>query len=72
MKLTLPLAEMTLPEKINAMEEIWADISKTEREYSPPDWHGQILEERRRLAQSGEVGFTDWETAKRQIKARVA
>lgn len=72
MKVTLPLKEMTVSEKIRIMEEIWSDLSSAEERYSPPDWHDLILEERSRLAESGEVGFTDWETAKKQIKDRVS
>jgi hypothetical protein len=72
MKTALPLKEMTVSEKIGIMEEIWSDLSISSGEYSPPDWHGRILEERSRLIESGEVGFTDWETAKREIRDRVS
>lgn len=72
MKITLPLKDMTVSEKIGIMEEIWADLSSIREGYSPPDWHDRILEERARLAESGEVGFTDWETAKKQIKDRIS
>ena len=71
MKVTLPLKDMTISEKIGIMEEIWSDLATTGQAYSPPDWHGLILEERSRLVESGEVGFTDWDTAKRQIKDRL-
>ncbi|RLA38714.1 MAG: acyl-protein synthetase [Gammaproteobacteria bacterium] len=70
MKVSLPLQETTVSEKIGIMEEIWSDLSRTELGYSPPDWHGRILEERRKLGDSGEVGFTDWETAKKEINDR--
>ncbi len=72
MKVTLPLKQMTVSEKIGIMEDIWSDVSSTGGLYLPPEWHDRILEERVRLAESGEVGFTDWETAKRQIKDRVS
>jgi hypothetical protein len=72
MKVTLPLKEMTISEKIGIMEDIWSDLSSAKEGYSPPDWHDSILSERLRLAESGEVGFTDWETAKKQIKDRVS
>lgn len=72
MNVTLPLKEMTIAEKIGVMEDIWFDLSNSGKGYSPPDWHDRILEERARLAESGEVGFTDWETAKRQINDRVS
>ncbi len=72
MKVTLPLQEMTVSEKIEAMEAIWADLSKSDHGYTPPAWHEQVLEKRKRLAESGEVGFTDWETAKKEIKNRIS
>ena len=71
MKVSLPLKEMTLSEKIGMMEEIWSDLAGRQ-EYTPPDWHGRILEERAKLVESGAVGFTDWETAKDQIRNRVS
>lgn len=36
-----------------------------------PDWHGQILADRMRRVQAGEIGFTDWETAKQEIQNRI-
>lgn len=71
MKTVLPLKEMSVPEKIGAMEAIWADLAQSVPPYSPPNWHGRILAERKSLAESGEVGFTDWETAKKEIRDRI-
>jgi len=72
MKVKLPLDEMTISEKIGVMEEIWTDLSSPESVYSPPDWHGKVLEERRQLADSGDIKFTDWETAKKEIRDRTS
>jgi hypothetical protein len=72
MKISLPLNEMTISEKIGVMEEIWQDLSKAEDSDSPPEWHGRVLEERRLLAESGTVGFTDWDVAKQEIRDRVS
>lgn len=72
MKVTLPLKEMTVSEKIGIMEEIWSDLSSPGEGYTPPGWHSRVLGERLRLAESGEVGFTEWETAKKQIKDRIS
>ncbi len=44
---------------------------QTPNEIEPPEWHGQILAERKRLVESGEVGFSDWETAKQEIQNRI-
>ena len=72
MKTVLDLNDMTISETIAIMEEIWSHLSNTGDAYAPPDWHGRILEERSRLAHTGEVGFTNWETAKKQIIDRVS
>ncbi len=69
MTLTPSLEEMTLSEKIGLMEEIWTHLTKTSS-YAPPGWHAQIVAERRRLAEAGQAGFTDWETAKKEIRDR--
>lgn len=71
MKVTLPLREMSIAEKIAMMEELWSDLSSQTLEYASPDWHGQLLAERKRLAESGEIGFTDWEAAKQEIQDKI-
>jgi hypothetical protein len=48
------------------MEQIGDDISQSVPEFTPPDWHIQVLNERRKLEESGEIGFTDWEVAKKK------
>jgi hypothetical protein len=59
----LPLQEMTIPEKLQLMEALWADLSKTGAVQSP-EWHRGILEEREATVASGAAQFTDWEQAK--------
>jgi hypothetical protein len=64
MNATLPLEKMTVAEKLQAMEELWADLSRDESLESPA-WHGKILQER-----AGGKDFVDWETAKKQLRTR--
>ncbi len=56
---------MSLADKMQLMEELWADLSQGET--PSPDWHGEVLAERDRLIESGEEKFVDWETAKKQL-----
>ncbi len=72
MPITLPLKEMTLSDKIRAMEDIWANLSENEPNYSPPEWHGEVLKDRKRRLEAGEIGFTDWEVAKKEIREAVS
>ena len=65
MTVALPLEQMTVAEKLQAMEMLWADLSRDDALESPA-WHGEILRER-----AGEKIFVDWETAKRELRARL-
>lgn len=63
MSIELPLDKMTLADKLEAMELLWADISKMPDELLSPDWHREILEERHSLVKQGKLKFLDWEKA---------
>ncbi len=63
MSVDLPLDSMTLAEKLEAMEVLWADISRKPSELPSPDWHKGVLDERQRLVAEGKVEFLDWDTA---------
>ena len=65
MTVALPLKQMTIAEKLQAMEELWADLSRDEALDSPA-WHETVLRER-----AGENNFVEWEAAKQQLRARL-
>jgi Putative addiction module component len=65
MSATLPLEKMTVAEKLQAMEELWADLSRDEN-FESPSWHEEILKKR-----ANEINFVDWETAKEKLRARL-
>ncbi len=56
---------MTIAEKLRAMEELWADLSRDES-FESPAWHEKVLKDRTR-----QRDFVDWETAKKQLRARL-
>ena len=65
MNAALPLEKMTVAEKLQAMEELWADLSRDEN-FASPAWHGEVLKKR-----ANEKNFVDWETAKKRLRARL-
>jgi hypothetical protein len=71
MAVNLPLHEMSVEEKLQVMEAIWADLSREPNQVESPKWHQEVLEETERRVVSGEAVFTEWETAKRSIRDRV-
>jgi hypothetical protein len=68
MSIALPLDQMSMPEKLEVMESLWADLSRHPGELPPPDWHRSVLAGRKRLADEGELQFVDWDDAVAQLR----
>lgn len=67
MSITLPLEKMSVEEKLRVMESIWEDLCDTAASTITPDWHVNVLEERKAAVMSGEDEVLDWEAAKNRI-----
>ena len=72
MPVNLPLHEMTLQEKIALMELLWNDLARTPEAIESPAWHKTTLEERRQRLNEGKARFSDWETAKANIRNKLS
>ena len=71
MPFNLPLKDMTLQEKLAAMESLWEDLARTPEAIESPTWHKEVLEERLRLLAEGKTQFIDWETAKEALRKKL-
>jgi hypothetical protein len=71
MAIELQIDQMTLEEKLRAMEALWDDLCKRGA-VTMPQWHNDILDERQRLINEGEASFIDWESAKEEITERTS
>jgi hypothetical protein len=71
MSIDLPLDKMTLADKLEAMELLWADISRTPEKLPSPAWHGEVLAERRRLVEQGKLKFLEWDVAIAELRREV-
>ncbi len=72
MSLALQIKKMTRLEKLKTMEDLWADLSRDESKVKSPGWHEAALKETEQAVKSGKVKFTDWEVAKKQLRASLA
>jgi hypothetical protein len=68
----LPLKEMTLHEKLAAMEAFSEDLARSPESIESPAWHEEILDERRQRIADGKARFDDWKTAKVKICNKVS
>jgi hypothetical protein len=66
-----PLDEMTISDKLHAMEQIWGDLSRNPENVPSPNWHGEILKAREGRVKEGSSQFTDWAEAKEKIRNSV-
>jgi hypothetical protein len=71
MEAVLPLDQMTMAEKLRAMEVLWADLSRNADSFESPAWHGDVLRERDQRIAEGKESFVAWEDAKRQLRERL-
>jgi hypothetical protein len=69
--MNLPLKDMTLPEKLAAMELLWEDLASSPESIESPAWHKDTLDERRHRIAEGKAQFMDWETAKNEIRKKL-
>jgi len=68
MKVAIDLKAMTVPEKLDLMEAIWADLSKDDENIPVPDWHAQVLREREERLSRGEERLIDLDEVEKQLR----
>ena len=67
MKAVLPLDQMSIAEKLSAMEQLWEDLSRNADRVPSPAWHADVLAARERRAHEGKAKFVSLD----QMKSRV-
>lgn len=71
-RVDLPLFKLSVAQKLDLMETLWADLTRDEKNLKSPAWHKTVLKDREQAFTAGKVTVSDWEQAKRRIKKRVS
>jgi hypothetical protein len=71
MTVEIPVEQMTVEEKLRAMELLWENLRRDDNNIPVPQWHKDLLDRREQLIAEGKAHFEDWETAKRWIAEKV-
>ncbi len=58
---TLEIKKMSRIERLQAMEALWNSLIDEESEIKSPEWHRDILEERKRKIETGKAEFISLE-----------
>ena len=71
MAVDLPLTQMSLEDKIHALELLWSELSKTPEQVVSPAWHGEELHRRLQQLQDSTATFQNWASAIAELKAEL-
>jgi putative addiction module component (TIGR02574 family) len=64
------IQRMPLSEKLQIMEALWEDLRSHVEESSIPDWHKELLDDRRKAVEAGKEKVLDWNEVKDTIGRR--
>jgi hypothetical protein len=67
--MNLPVSSMTTVQKLEAMEQLWASL-QTSEDFTPPEWHRQILAERQKRIDRGETTFSTVAEVQERLRNR--
>lgn len=62
------LEALTVPEKVQLLEQVWQSLCSKPESFSSPDWHADILTERRQRLLDGSAMRLSWHEAKTQLQ----
>ena len=71
-KVDLSVSQLSLAQKLDLMETLWADLSRDETALKSPAWHEAVLKDREEAFAAGRVTVSEWEQAKERIKKKVS
>jgi len=71
MHLTIPLERMSTADKLQAIEDIWADLSRESSDVPSPNWHGDVLRAREQRIANGTSHFLDISEAKQSVREQL-
>lgn len=63
----LKVTEMSVPQRLSAMEELWESLRSAEDEVPSPDWHKDVLDARRARVESGEAEFLSLDEVRNRL-----
>ena len=71
MHVTIPLDKMSVTDKLQAIEEIWADLTMVSEDVPSPAWHADVLRAREERISDGRSRFLDIAEAKAAVRGQI-
>ena len=61
--------KMSVAERLQAIEQLWDAICRDAKDFASPDWHREVLAERKLRAERGESRFLTLAQLKSRLRA---
>ncbi len=71
MGLSLNLDQMTVADKLAAMERLWEDLGRTPEAVPSPSWHEEVLSAREKRVSEGKAAFAPLDEVKERIRKAI-
>ncbi len=62
--------QLSFAEKLQIMEAIWDDLRAQAERVPVPQWHRDLLDERRKAVEEGREELLDWDSVKNSLPSR--
>ena len=59
---------MTTAEKLDLLETIWADLCQTPGDIRSPEWHREVIADRKSRLEHGQSTTSSWAEAKARLQ----
>lgn len=67
MSVDIQLDRMSVAEKVQLLESVWQSLCARPCDVKSPEWHREVLEERRRRLEDGRATISAWPDAKARL-----
>jgi putative addiction module component (TIGR02574 family) len=66
------IRKLPVKEKLQIMEALWEDLRSQVQEEAVPEWHKELLDNRRKAVEEGREQVLDWDQVKDSLGKRRA
>ena len=63
------IEKMSVTERLQAIDQLWDSLTRSGNEITSPDWHRDILAERKERAQRGEAKFLTLDQLRTRLRS---
>jgi len=62
------VSRLSKADQLQAMEWLWASLSKRPQEIESPEWHGEVLAARKAKVEAGDAQFLTLDQVKKRLR----